>query len=223
MFSEILSSKKKFILLGAIFIFFFASGLWFFLKQQAKKEKIVTPVGETEIQKSSVIQESKKDKLLENEWGLRVYYPDNLEVKTATGSGELTRYNFTHPDHPGYLTIYSKEIKEETLEDWLEKDKESASASGVIDTEIGGEEGKKMLLDNPERIRAVTVQEWQVFVFEAFLEKGEEKYWEDTLKHVLEKYEFLPFEETNVKTPAQSSSGGSTGDTSVELEEEIIE
>lgn len=215
-----LSSKK-------VMLFFVALGLLgagvagglYFYSRNKKAPDIISPV----MNGDEVLSGSIKEKLLEDVWGLKVFYPAELQVEAATGAGELTRYNFTHPKHEGLLTIYTFQTNAASVEEWLENDEESATAASVIDTTIGGRPGKKMLFVEPpiQRQRAVTVDTWQVFVFDLYPSAGEEDYWNGIYNKILAKYQFLPFEDEAVVEEASTG----TGEAAVEepLTEEVIE
>lgn len=168
-------------------------------------------------------KEEKKEelKLFENEWGMRIRYPIDLTVEPATKSGELAGYVFTNPAHKGSLSISTKESSAEDLLAFFTSDKSFATASGNLDTTIGGEPGKKMRFADSSIQRAVVQQAGQVFMFEVDPAKGEENYWDDIYTTILTKFEFLPFEEEKATSsvPSENSSDSSGGD----VEEEIIE
>ena len=161
--------------------------------------------------------------LIEDEWGLRLFYPKGFMATAATEAGELTRYTITDQNKQGHLAVYSKETTAKTAEEWV-LDDEEAESSGSLDTEVGGVTGKKIRFTDPVRTQIVVVDAGQVFLFESQPKEGEEQFWEDALATVVEKFEFLPFEGEeeivydNAPAAPAADSGGD-----VIVEEEVVE
>lgn len=206
------------IILGFVVITGSISG-WVMLKnKETTKASSVSPMGETD-----TAPVSEENNLIEDEWGLRIYYPPDLRVEIATAPGELARYNFSYPDRDGHISIFTKEASETSITDWLAHDSESAAAGAALDTTVGGEIGRKMRFESPNRTRVAALQAGQVFVFDVFPTEGEEEFWNKRFNGIVEKFEFLPFE--GESTSSGGDSGGSVGggDEGAIVEEETVE
>jgi hypothetical protein len=201
------------ITIGVFLVFMIGSAVYIWMRRQSSIA--ISPLGE-----SAIVQEptSMPDVVLEDEWGLRVFYPADLTVRPATASGELTRYEFTHPVHRGKLSISTAESDAETIEEYLKLEKESATAgANLLDTTLDGRDAKKLRLAN--RTRVVSIDTGQVFLFEVAPDEGSEEYWNTVFESIIEQFQFLPFEGEEEIAPPVADPGGSV----IEYEEEVIE
>lgn len=188
----------------------------------ARQKSIVSPASLTQEKKEAPIP----SKTIEDEWGLKIHYPESLTAAPATKSGELTGYVFTDENHTGSITIISKETSSKTADEYIKSSNDLKDAA-TLDTTVGGKPGKKIRLTG-NSTKVIAIDDGQVFEFTVAPGEGEEEYWNKTFNDLVAAYEFLPFEgeeETTVNSAPNSDDSpqapADTGD--ADVSEETIE
>lgn len=153
--------------------------------------------------------------------GFTFQYPDRLSVNKHDEDKEnYAHIEFTHPEHPGKLIIWGKDPTKGVtdLASWVKNEKRFTGAS-VLDTEVGGQAGKKVMIDGVTKMLVVgTLYDGIVWTAEATLEDG--PFWTDVLTSITDSFKF-----TSVREPgsaAASETAPVVDDVAVD-EEEVIE
>lgn len=150
--------------------------------------------------------------------GFTFKYPDGLNIDKHDEDQE----NYAHvelidPQHPGSVIVWAKDlplnkqrvvVKDET--EWVMNDA-VLSEGNIVDTTLGAEVAKKILLSSPEQLFVGTIYDGVLWYIEGkFTDKV---FWSDVHKIVTDSFTFKPLAQT-----------GETVDTEIAVdEEEVIE
>ncbi len=160
--------------------------------------------------------------ILEDEWGFRVSYPQTLTARAATGAGELTRWEFTGADSDGKISIFSRKLDYQSLEEWLQKDPITKTSTSNLDSSLGGEFAKKLKFANSNKLWIAAIESNQLFVVEFV--PGANKELEKAYQQMLATFQFLPFEGEKATTSQKQEDGPvGLGDEVIDEGEEVVE
>lgn len=152
--------------------------------------------------------------------GFSFQYPKDIDVNPHDEDKEnYTHVELTHKTHPGSLIVWMKDLPASDLAGWIKKDTRFSGAS-VLDTTLGGEPAKKVLVTDPSKMIIVGAIDGDVLVtVEGLL--TDDTYWSSVHQNVVDSF---VFSSTGSVPAALGNSGGSvdSGDTSV-TEEEVLE
>lgn len=149
--------------------------------------------------------------------GFTIRYPENLLVNPHDEDQEnYAHLEFTHPDHPGNLIVWVKDLPKSRalIADWIAGDKRFVGAN-ILDTQLGGEPAKKILVTAPQR-QAVVAALFDQVIFSLEATLGPDDFWQKTLETAVENFQFKP---VNIVAPAADSP---TFESEV-TEEEVVE
>lgn len=147
--------------------------------------------------------------------GFKFQYPDGLTTdKHDEDIENYAHIEFTHPENPGNVIIWAKDTTAKNIEAWLTSQPEFSSAS-VIDTTLGGEPAKKILLNSPKRIIVAALDNDVIVTVEALLTTP---FWSGVQDAIIANFAFTPpQDETSGGAASQDYAGESFN------EEEILE
>lgn len=124
--------------------------------------------------------------------GFIFQYPEGLSVNKHDEDKEnYAHIEFTHPDHPGTLIVWGKDApsKVTDAESWVKGDSRFSGAS-VLDTEMGGQPAKKVMVTGTPQVLVVgAVYDGIVWSVEATLEDPE--FWTNTLTSITNSFTFV--------------------------------
>lgn len=145
--------------------------------------------------------------------GFIFQYPEGLLINKHDEDNEnYAHIEFTHPNHPGKIIIWGKDIPANVTDvtSWLKSDTRFAGAS-ILDTEMGGQPAKKVIMAATPQVLVVgAVYDNIVWSVEATL--GEPEFWTNTLTSITNSFTFA----------TAKSEVVATEDASVD-EEEVVE
>lgn len=172
-----------------------------------------------------VTEEAPKLKLLtwDDPAGFTFSYPDGVVVNKHDEDQEnYAHVEMTHPDHPGSLTVWAKDLPVgvSDVATWVKKD--AKLAKGVsLDTSLGGSVAEKTLVTAPQKSMIVgTIYDGLLFYVES--ELVDEAYWEAAINTVTGSFVFKPTETSAQSAPAASANSASYDEGGVD-EEEVLE
>lgn len=165
-------------------------------------------------------QEVSKIKLLD--WkdpaGFTFQYPEGVTIdKHDEDKENYAHVEMTNATHQGRLIVWAKDTIAADVAAWVKTEKTFRDAS-IVDTMLGGEPAKKILIISPtKKVIVGTIFDEILWFIE--VESGEGDYWQTTLDTIAGSFKFTPL-------PGESSagSGGTSVDEDVMVdEEEVIE
>ena len=147
--------------------------------------------------------------------GLAFQYPDGLTVdKHDEDKQNYAHVELTDPAHPGRLIVWAKDTTALDVAAWVKTDKQFTGAP-IIDTTLGGEPAKKILVTTPvKKLFIGTIFDELLFFVE--IELGEDDYWQGVADTVSTSFRFIPL-------PGEQPAGSATTEEYAVDEEEVIE
>lgn len=153
--------------------------------------------------------------------GFTFQYPEGLSINKHDEDREnYAHIEFTHPDHPGSLIVWGKDLARGVTDpaSWVKNEKRFTGAS-VLDTELGGQKAAKIMIEGITRMLVVgTVYDSIVWSVEATLEDTE--FWTGVHAAITDSFTFVPVKEAG--SAATSESASVVDDVAVD-EEEVVE
>jgi hypothetical protein len=147
--------------------------------------------------------------------GFTFRYPDDLAVdKHDEDTENYAHVELTHPAHPGNIIVWAKDTTAGTVDAWLTANREF-SAGSSIDTTLGGNPAKKILLESPKRIIVAALDADVVVTVEALLS---DPYWSSVTDSLVEAFAFVP-----LPAEEESPAGAEAGGAGTYDEEEVLE
>lgn len=154
--------------------------------------------------------------------GFSFQYPEGVTINKHDEDKEnYAHIEFTHPNHPGKLIIWGKDVPANVTDaaSWVKSDTRFLGAS-ILDTEMGGQPAKKVMVTGSPQILVVgTVYDSIVWSAEATLEEPE--YWTTILTSLTNSFAFA----TSKSDGTASESTPSDAQTSSEdapVDEEVV-
>lgn len=138
--------------------------------------------------------------------GFTFQYPKGLQLNKHDEDKEnYAHVELTNPDHKGSVIVWEKDTTATTIAQWLKNEKSLASAVSV-DTTLGGNEAKKVMVKEPnvKQITA-TLDEDVVVMVEANLE--DQKYWQRVNDTIIGSLSFSTSQKTNTAGGDSSAQG----------------
>lgn len=124
--------------------------------------------------------------------GFIFQYPEGLSInKHDEDKDNYAHLEFTHPDYPGKLIVWGKDAPNNVTDalSWVKGDTHFSGAS-ILDTEMGGQPAKKIILTGTPQVLVVgAVYDNIVWSVEATL--GEPEFWGNTLTTVANSFTFV--------------------------------
>ncbi len=149
--------------------------------------------------------------------GFSFDYPEGVTINKHDEDQEnYAHVELTRPDDPGRIIVWAKDTTAQDVAAWVKTEKAFQGAS-VVDTTLGGQPAKKILITSPAKKFVVgTVFDDIVWYAEAQL--GEGDFWQKTFDTLSASFRFIPLAGEN----ESAGTGESYDDYSVD-EEEVIE
>ena len=148
--------------------------------------------------------------------GFSFQYPEGVAVnKHDEDTENYAHIEMTHPQNPGSLIVWGKDTTAADVSAWVKTEKSFREAS-IVDTTLGGQPAKKILISSPtKKVIVGTIFDEILWFIE--VDSGEDDYWQKTLDTIAGSFKFIPL--------AGEASGGDEGfveEVAVD-EEEVIE
>lgn len=156
--------------------------------------------------------------------GFSFQYPEGLTVNKHDEDKEnYAHIEFTHPNHPGKLIIWGKDVPANVTDaaSWVKSDTRFLGAS-ILDTEMGGQPAKKvMATGTPQMLVVGTVYDSIVWSVEATLEEPE--YWTTILTSLTNSFTFATSKSNGTASKSTPSDAQTSSEDAPVDEEEIVE
>lgn len=150
--------------------------------------------------------------------GFTFEYPKNLKLDPH--DEDKTNYahvELTDKDHPGKIIVWTKDTNASDLNSYLKLNKITTS----LDTKLGGEEAKKLITGDEEKIvKVATIKDG--YLYEIEYSPVDESYWNPVFDNLLTSYKFIQSEAKKNEVAPQVVSSGETPSSDF-VEEEIVE
>lgn len=154
--------------------------------------------------------------------GFSFQYPEGLTINKHDEDKEnYAHIEFTHPNHPGKIIIWGKDIPANVTDaaSWVKSDTRFLGAN-TLDTEMGGQLAKKvMVTGNPQSLVVGTVYDRIVWSVEATLE--EQEYWTSTLTSITNSFTFAT-SKSDVTVAGSTSSDTMVSSEDAPVDEEVV-
>ncbi|MCX6794354.1 MAG: PsbP-related protein [Candidatus Gottesmanbacteria bacterium] len=195
--------KKLWIVTGVI-VLVGALGVGIFL-YSSKIPSVVTPHVETSVTPTPIIALATWD----DPAGFSFQYPKDLTVdKNEEDNENYAHVELTSRDHPGSIIVWASDLTVKDLNAWVKKFYPSSTS---IDSTLGGEPAKKILISTPSAKLVVgTISEGLLFYVDGTL--TDKVYWQTVEDGIVKTFAFTP----------DTSSAGSGQAESVD-EEEVVQ
>jgi len=169
-----MTKKKVIIIAGLIVSVGVLVGILFFNRER------LFPKKETQKDIEVPVTPTPKEELVlwDDPAGFSFQYPKSLTVnKHEEDQENYAHIEFTHPNHKGGLIVWEKDTTAPTIAQWLKNEKTLSGATS-IDTTLGGNEAKKVIVKEPKLKQVTaTLDEDVVIYIETTLETPE--YWQN--------------------------------------------
>lgn len=204
-------NKRLIILAGVILIAGIVAGILFINRQRIFPQKKVQNVVESPTTPTPQVDLA----TWEDPAGFTFQYPKGIQVnKHDEDTENYAHVELTHPDHKGNVIVWMKDTTATTIAQWLKNEKSLASAVSV-DTTLGGNEAKKVMVKEPKvKQITATLDEDVVVIVEANLE--DEAYWQGVNDTILRSLSF----NTSQTTTSAGGDAGVQGEPAVAADEE---
>lgn len=141
--------------------------------------------------------------------GFTIKYPKNLTLNDHPEDNDsYSHLEFTSDQNPGRLLLMASDTKYQKITDWV-KDP-SLAAGNIIDTTVGGQPAKKIILDSKLILGAISDQ----ILFTLEIDPPQNPFWQTVFDQISSSFEFY--------APTQSSSS-SQSPQDIPLEEDTSE
>jgi hypothetical protein len=202
--------NKKIVFSVGLIIILIVAGVYIFIikpRQVTPLSQIVPaqPTTKPQVETAQWIDQSE----------FRFDYPKNLTVNPH----EEDQINYAHVEltdaqHPGRITVWTKDTNSKTIDEWWK----AQTYDGVIDTTLGGEPAKKVLIpETPSKILTSAIRNG--YLYQVEVELADEPYWNDIYNQIISSFTFF-----SAETPKNDSLQINTAPpASFDIEEETIE
>jgi len=151
--------------------------------------------------------------------GFSFQYPKNVSVnKHEEDNDNYAHVELTNADHPGKIIVWVKDLPSgvSDLASWVTNTPSYANAS-VIDTTLGGQPAKKILVTAPVKMYTVgTISDSLLFYVEGTL--TDSAYWQGVEDGIVGSFAFTPDSSTQTFQSSGGNAGASSGDSADESE-----
>ena len=200
---RILSSWHKYIIIAAIVFALGGVGFVYFFQ---KKSTVITPGESVAPTQTPAIELT----TWTDEAGFSFQYPKDLSVnKHEEDPDNYAHVELTSKDHLGSIIVWVSDLPPgvTTLDSWIKK---KYSGATVIDTTLGGEPAKKILISTPSaKLIVGAVSDGLLFYVEGTL--TDKPYWQTVEDAIVKSFAFTP-------DPSASSGQAESVD-----EEEVVQ
>ncbi len=152
--------------------------------------------------------------------GFTFQYPKDISVDpNEDDNTNYAHVELTHKDHPGKLIVWVKDTTAADAAAWVKTEKQFKAAN-VMDTTVGGQPGKKVLIADPALLVSGMVADELLFMIETT--PTDAAYWNEVHETVSSTFAFTPVA-GGEKQAAGASGGDTSGYEEAVDEEETIE
>jgi hypothetical protein len=195
-----MTKKKKLIVAGIIICVILISGILFFNRQRIFSPKKVQKTAEV------IASPTPKEDLVtwDDPAGFTFRYPKGLTVdKHDEDTENYAHVELTSTGHPGRVIVWAKDTTATTIAQWLKNEKSLKDAVS-IDTTLGGNEAKKVMVKEPKKKQiTATLDEDIVVIVETELD--DEEFWKNVNDTIVGSLSFSTSQKEN--TAGSASSG----------------
>lgn len=180
------------------------------------KTKVVSPlslqasVSATPIQEELTTWEDPSEFSFVYPKGLKLNQHDEDKINYA-------HLELTSDTHPGRIIFWAKDTNEISIDNWAKKN----DAKGALDTTLGDEKAKKILITDPSQ-KIITSALHNGYLYQAEGEMGDD-YWKKVYGDVLASYKFTSTKPSKNTESVDDSSTSSDDSQSSYDEEETIQ
>jgi len=210
--------KKKFLVLGGVFLLLIIIGSFLF------QGGVINFSSETKKPISSEKKKEEEFNFVWEEWqdpaGFAFEYPTQVEIKTHPEDENNYAYlELTAEARKGRVTIICNDSQYKDIEEWLEKDELVKAGSG-LDTTVASMAAKKVAVGEKELTAFV---DWDQVIY--FIEKDDEgdEFWKPVYNRILSSFRLVPLEGESEEEFANWMEGFSTEGVDAVEPVEIIE
>ena len=151
--------------------------------------------------------------------GFSFQYPKDVSVNPHKEDEEnYAHVELTQKDHPGKLVVWVKDTTAADATAWVGTEKRFKAAN-VMDTTLGGQPGKKVLIAAPALLVTGTVADELLFMIETT--PTDATFWNATHEAVIASFAFIPL--PGEEPAAGGGAGDISGDEEAVDEEEVIQ
>lgn len=152
---------------------------------------VVTKKSEAPAQTTEKVETSVKLLEWKDPAGFTFQYPEGVTIdKHDEDQQNYAHVEMTNSQNPGRLIVWGKDTTAADVAAWVKTEKSFRDAS-VVDTTLGGEPAKKILLTTPtNKIIIGTIFDEILWYIE--VEPGEGDYWQKTLDTIAGSFKFTP-------------------------------
>jgi len=191
--------KKKIAIAVGIVVLVFSAGLLLVFRQ-----KLVQKNTGEQISSATATPSPKEELVLwEDPAGFSFQYPKGLTVdKHDEDTENYAHVELTSTDNKGRVIVWVKDTTATTIAQWLKNDKSLKDAVSV-DTTLGGNEAKKVMVKDPTKKQITATLDEDVLVL-IETELDEEGFWQKVNDGILGSMTFST-------TPKNEMTGGNSG------------
>lgn len=208
---EPMTKKKALIIICIVGSLLIIGGILFSIQQRILLQKKADITSDESINTTP----APKEELLkwEDPAGFSFQYPKSLTIdKHDEDTQNYAHVEMTNPDHKGRIIVWGKDTTAATIDAWLKGEKSLKDAVSV-DTTLGGNEAKKVMVKEPvAKLITATLDEDIVVYVETDL--GDEEYWQGVNDTIVQSFTFQT-------SSADEAAEGTAGDEpAIEADEE---
>ncbi len=187
--------KKLWIVTGVLVVGVVAGGLFVFSKNNSR---VISP-GEVVSTPTPAVEMTTWD----DPAGFSFQYPKDLSVNNHEEDNDnYAHVELTSKEHPGNIIVWVSDLPKgvTTLDSWVKK---IYSTSMTLDTMLGGETAKKVLVSSPSaKLIVGTVSDGLLFYVEGTL--TDKPYWQTVEDGIVKSFAFTPDTSTAASGQAES-------------------
>ncbi|MCJ7826103.1 hypothetical protein MUP56_00610 [Patescibacteria group bacterium] len=197
-------TKKKILIIAGILIGCISVSIILFFNRQRifsqKKVQKTTEVSASPTPKEEVVT-------WDDPAGFSFQYPKGLSVdKHDEDQENYAHIELTSADHKGRVIVWAKDTTATTIAQWLKSEKSLKEATS-IDTTLGGNEAKKVIIKEPKKKQiTATLDEDIVVIVETELD--DEEFWQRANETIVGSFSFS----TSKKDESAGGSGSAAND-----------
>ena len=203
-----MTKKKKLIIAGIIICILVICGIIIYSRQRTSLQKETPKTTEV-----SVTPGPKEEMVVwDDPAGFSFQYPKGLTIdKHDEDQENYAHIEMTSADHKGRIIIWGKDTTATTIDQWLKAEKGLKDQSH-IDTTLGGNEAKKVMVKEPKKKQiTATLDEDIVVIVETELD--DEEFWQSVNDTIVGSFKFGISSEVE-------TGGGTSGEPPAEADEE---
>lgn len=202
--------SKAGIILFILILGLIAGAVFFFRpKPQIRPEVTPTPTPDALIQQKTWTDPA----------GFSLQYPEGIVINPHEEDNlNYAHLELMHPDHTGSLIVWVKDTSSADVNAWVKTEK-AFSGGNIIDSTLGGEPAKKVLLQEPlPKIFTGSIYDELLFMIEADL--ADREYWQNVHDGIVTSFTFIPLDG---EQPAQAAAPDESYEEYAVDEEEVLE